>query len=525
MPVPIEFHVSSQQEEAHGFGVADKALVNALTALGCDVRKHVADELPWTEYQKILPVEEVEASPRERDIIRICRNAAPLFDWGNARWRVGFTMWESSRLPTDVPVVRNRYAFHLRERKRRRQKKAGSASVQFRELAKLLRGLGVEVDVDFIEKHVPNARAAMELMRMAGALGMKVPAEMVPDQVFLVSWADYCNTADLVMVPTPWLVEVFSNDLRLRELTKLLRGAGVELNEEIERDTPPAEAVTELTGMADALGLKLPVGAVAPVVEVPLGIDPERWRPLDRSDHDGRPFAFLQHGALDYRKGIELTYEAFYQEFAPEEVQVLARQGLLEDAGVIWQAQARREGVDPILVLKTRMMDLYEDWKVHGANRPYRFSDPNVKLLRGNWSWAGLMELMARADAYVFPSRGEGWGFTPLEAAATGLLPIVPRAHAFSRPGVEDWALLVDEGRPVKAHFRVWSRAGEFWEMDVGALRRAMRWCYENPSEVRRRGLEASRVVRERYTWEKAAERLVAALCERFGFERKELVA
>ena len=40
-----------------------------------------------------------------------------------------------------------------------------------------------------------------------------------------------------------------------------------------------------------------------------------------------------------------------------------------------------------------------------------------------------LMGLLAEADCFVFPSRGEGFGHTPLEAMATGLPCIIPNAH------------------------------------------------------------------------------------------------
>ena len=53
----------------------------------------------------------------------------------------------------------------------------------------------------------------------------------------------------------------------------------------------------------------------------------------------------------------------------------------------------------------------------------------DMEYINEQYTRRQLMGLLAEADAFVFPSRGEGFGHTPLEAMATGLPCIIPNAH------------------------------------------------------------------------------------------------
>ncbi|NIV10096.1 MAG: glycosyltransferase, partial [Aliifodinibius sp.] len=43
-----------------------------------------------------------------------------------------------------------------------------------------------------------------------------------------------------------------------------------------------------------------------------------------------------------------------------------------------------------------------------------------------------MVAMNMRADCFVFPAKGEGWGLPPFEAAAMGITPIIPDKGAFT---------------------------------------------------------------------------------------------
>ena len=122
---------------------------------------------------------------------------------------------------------------------------------------------------------------------------------------------------------------------------------------------------------------------------VPLGYEPEKFYFLERERSNQSPFTFLHFDAFKWRKGWDIVLNAFDQEFGEDE--------------------------DVRLIFKTtvdKTMNLAE----------YK----NVEVIKAIYSLDDLRELMQRSDCFVFPSRGEGFGLTPLEAMATGMPIIIP---------------------------------------------------------------------------------------------------
>jgi glycosyltransferase involved in cell wall biosynthesis len=119
-------------------------------------------------------------------------------------------------------------------------------------------------------------------------------------------------------------------------------------------------------------------------------------------------------------------------------------------------------------------------------------------------------------DAFVLPSRGEGFGLTGLEAMATGL-PLI--ATNWSGPveyldPADSYPLsyeLVDaEGIEVLGvrYFGQWA------EPNYEHLRNLMRWIYEHPEEAREKGRLASLRVSKEWTWDRVARQLCHELDE-----------
>lgn len=121
-----------------------------------------------------------------------------------------------------------------------------------------------------------------------------------------------------------------------------------------------------------------------------------------------------------------------------------------------------------------------------------------------------LEEYCYRADAFVFPSRGEGFGHTPLEAMATGLPVIISSGHGMSEyfnPNIN----YTFDTHMEKAEF---DREGDFgdWPVaNVESLADVMRHIFENQDEARDYGKMGPRWARQ-WTYERTANRVIAAI-------------
>ena len=153
------------------------------------------------------------------------------------------------------------------------------------------------------------------------------------------SWIEILNKAEEILVPSSWLVESWKEQ-----------------------------------------GVKRPIHVYGH------GVDPEVFFPLERPDRE--TYTFLHYGRLSLRKGTDLVYRAFVEEFS--------------------------HGEDVRLVLKDTVPFC-----------PVLIEDPRVKWIHATYSKEQMRELMREADCFVFPTRGEGFGLPPLEAMATGLPTIV----------------------------------------------------------------------------------------------------
>lgn len=225
---------------------------------------------------------------------------------------------------------------------------------------------------------------------------------------------------------------------------------------------------------------------------VPLALDAADWPVIERGDRPAdRPFVFLTVGDLSLRKGPILLYQAFRRAFGDRS--------------------------DVLLVFKSRgaseFTDLAREPNVRGTEwrrEPVRYhlvsGDANVRILRGDWTRAGLRELYHHADCFVWPSLGEGWGYPPREAAATGL-PVITCAHT----GMEDateWAKVIPhKNDAVPALFRHWGgQCGTFPRPDVDALAEAMRWMADNRTAARALGAKAAGIVTARTSTQLGAD-------------------
>lgn len=180
---------------------------------------------------------------------------------------------------------------------------------------------------------------------------------------------------------------------------------------------------------------------------VPLGYSPDCFSLIERQKRE--VFTFLHFDAFKWRKGWDIVFRAFNEEFGE---------------------QLDEGESDVRLVFKTTL-----------GHTPPLYEYPKIKIIKGRIPQSEFYDMMATADCFVFPTRGEGFGLTPLEAMATGMRTIVPNhsgiTHYFNPKYCYDL-----EYKPIKAKYdnvELWGlELGHLLEPTTESLRKAMRQAY-----------------------------------------------
>jgi len=210
---------------------------------------------------------------------------------------------------------------------------------------------------------------------------------------------------------------------------------------------------------------------------VPLGYNDRVFKYIERTIpvEESQPFTFIHYGSFNMRKGFSEVFKAFNDEFKNN-----------EPVKLILKTTDRRPAI-PV------MKDQY----------------PNIEVVCGSLSELELSDLLGRSNCMVYPSRGEGFGITPLEAMATGLPAIVPNAHGISEYFNSNYMIEVKatDRCPGLYHRFKGEDVGEMVVCDLKDLRKKMRYAYNHQKEVAAMGKAASEYVKK-YTYRITAERL-----------------
>ncbi|MFZ5814030.1 MAG: glycosyltransferase family 4 protein [Bacillota bacterium] len=264
-----------------------------------------------------------------------------------------------------------------------------------------------------------------------------------------MGWADACNAMDEVWVPSRFNAETFIR-------------AGV---------------------------------APEKVKLVPAGVDTEEYRPgLVPLEIPGRrKFTFLSIFEWSYRKGWDVLLRAIASQFHRD-----------DDVAFIIKTSTRYSPTaDPvgemIALLEGQMQKRLEDL-------------PPIILLSGYLSAQELCRLYASADAFVLPTRGEGYGRPFMEAMSCGLPVIATRWSGqldFMHEG-NSYLVDVESMVPVTPVMDQALYAGHMWaEPSVDHLAELMGRVVRDPDEAKRKGgLARQEMVRD-WDWRVIGHRFV----------------
>jgi glycosyltransferase involved in cell wall biosynthesis len=221
--------------------------------------------------------------------------------------------------------------------------------------------------------------------------------------------------------------------------------------------------------------------------------------PLDIPERRG--FNFLSVFDWSWRKGWDVLLRAYVEEFSPDEdvallLKVHSSYGLTLD-----QIQQRAAA----FIADELKQDLERT--------------PDVVFLDEVLPAPLMPRLFKSADAYVMPSRCEGWGRPLMEAMAMGLPTIGTRWSGNTEFMDDANSYLIEPNGivdvPDFALKEVPSYRGHKWaEPSVERLRQQMRFVFEHSDEARAKGRRARQEVTEKYDASVVCRKIVERLVE-----------
>ena len=212
---------------------------------------------------------------------------------------------------------------------------------------------------------------------------------------------------------------------------------------------------------------------------LPLGYNDKVFTYKEKEEKE--VFTFLHYDAFNTRKGWELVFKAFNEEFKDEPVKLILK---------------TIKTSLPFPILKSQY--------------------PKVEVIKKELPQEELVDLLHNSDCFVFPSRGEGFGLTPLEALATGTPTIIPNASGMSEYFNPEYFQEVKVAGMIPAIYHNFSPddVGEMIDCDLEDLKRQMRYVYEHRTEAYEKAAKGAKWVKEAYPISKTGKELATILKE-----------
>ncbi len=227
---------------------------------------------------------------------------------------------------------------------------------------------------------------------------------------------------------------------------------------------------------------------------IPEGVNGDRFHTHGRKPYQKqRPFRFLSVGKYEQRKSLDETIDAF--------AQVYANTPAIE------------------LIIKSNYF-VNHDQKFAALKEKIK-NLTNVQIIWGDMPADEMAELYRSCDAFVLPSRAEGWGLPLIEAAASGL-PVITTMYSGH---TEFLSLIQDSVLPVsytmgdiscpeyqsyypdKANnWGLWARP------DIYSIAGAMQTVCREYDDLFERACANSFVIRRTFTWQNSADLAIAAM-------------
>lgn len=317
----------------------------------------------------------------------------------------------------------------------------------------LLSQMETMTQTDLTEKYVHLTHFPAYAFSKDPDAALNVGRVMFESDSLPADWILNCNEMDEVWVPSRFNLETFTN-------------AGV-----------LPEKLVVIPGGVDAKHFS-PEGSTLPL-------------PGDKS------FRFLSIFEWLYRKGWDILIEAYVAEFGQDEpVSLIIRTFPYGDADGLNQD-----------AIENKVYNFIKDklGKVRNEIPPIHFIKEFIPL-------EDMPALYRSCNAYVMPSRGEGWGKPYIEAMACGK-PVIATAWGgqmeYLHAGnsflieVEDFETINEKCELNLYHGQRWAKPS------ISSLRKLMRYVFLHQDEAKGVGEAARKDVETNWTWEIAAKIII----------------
>ncbi|HLI34455.1 MAG TPA: glycosyltransferase [Terriglobia bacterium] len=220
---------------------------------------------------------------------------------------------------------------------------------------------------------------------------------------------------------------------------------------------------------------------------MPAGVDTRLFRPglKPLTIPKKRKFSFLSVFDWHDRKGYDVLFKAYAAEFKVD-----------EDVCLILKVYQIN---DPRADLESKIVYFLE----REVGLPLEKTPPII-LLNGFIPQADMPRLYASADAFVLPSRGEGYGRPYMEALACQMPVIGTRwsGQADFLNDLNSYPIEIEGVFPVSSRVDLEHFAGHRWaEPSLEHLRRQMRRVFSNPEEVHARAARGRADMISQFDW------------------------
>jgi len=250
-----------------------------------------------------------------------------------------------------------------------------------------------------------------------------------------------------------------------------------------------------------------------PIYVMPLGVDPERYKPDSGIMNFGstRDFVFTSVFRWSYRKGFDILLRAYMEEFSgKEDVSLL----------LISRAVNRPEeiGAEQILADFNGIKD--------GIDKTEE-ELPHIALYNKPIHERDMPKVYNSSDAFVLISRGEGFCLPMIEAASTGLPVIASNVTGQTDFLREDNSFLVEPDDYAEAqvagrlsrmaklcHFYEGQIFPEFGIEAIEKTKEHMRFVYENRKEAQIKADKLRSLIVNNYTWGMSVDNVYRRLKE-----------
>lgn len=310
-------------------------------------------------------------------------------------------------------------------------------------------------------------------------------------------WADKCNQMDEIWVPSKWGAECFAragvDEKKLFVVPEAVdtegkfNPANIGTPFELPPPQPMEPNMPPLAQLLQVFGHTTSTAAVH--------TDRPTYQSAKTMDVD-KAFKFLSIFKWHKRKGVDVLIRAYCEEFRASE-------------SVILYVKTNTYNVDPKSDLEHVLTEITRDLNLRHDQLPA------IKMLDEWIPDTRLPALYAAADAFVLPSRGEGWGLPQAEAMAMGLPTIVTDWSGTTEFANKDNSLPVKytlkelnhddmedmySGAELQGH--------RYAEPSISDLRAKMRWVFNHPREAATLGHNGRESMRRRFS-PKAVRQLV----------------